>query len=170
MTGDKNYDELHEPVQLLKINDLKDREPEHAKVNKTDLVVVAYDTKVSVLYGRCLHRGAMMSDGYVDGDNLICGLHSWDYRIDTGVSEYNPKEILHKFSTAIFNGHVWIDREEIEKFEQTNPSPFKSDEYLGDFQDTHPENTETLYAVYKGIGSKWAKKMSAIMEELLPWV
>ena len=48
----------------------------------------------SVLYGRCLHRGALLSDGRVDGDNLICGLHGWDYRIDTGVSEYNNDEVL----------------------------------------------------------------------------
>jgi phenylpropionate dioxygenase-like ring-hydroxylating dioxygenase large terminal subunit len=25
-----------------------------------------------VLYGRCAHRGALMSDGYVQGDDLIC--------------------------------------------------------------------------------------------------
>ena len=56
-------------------------------------------TTVSVLYGRCAHRGALMSDGYVDGDNLMCGLHGWDYRLDTGISEYNNSETLPKFSS-----------------------------------------------------------------------
>ena len=31
------------------------------------------------------HRGALLADGYVDGRNLICGVHGWDYRYDTGV-------------------------------------------------------------------------------------
>src|SRR6185295_9992387 len=69
--------------------ELKDRAPTYALVGNVDLVVIGYGDKVSVLYGRCLHRGALLADGRIDGDNLICGLHDCDYRIDTGVSEYN---------------------------------------------------------------------------------
>lgn len=36
-------------------------------VANVDLVVVLYDQQVSVLYGRCAHRGALMSDRHVDG-------------------------------------------------------------------------------------------------------
>jgi nitrite reductase/ring-hydroxylating ferredoxin subunit len=77
---------------------LNDRIPDHALVADVDLVIIRYDDNVSVLYGRCAHRGALMSDGQVDGDNLICGLHGWDYRLDTGISEYNNSETLPKFS------------------------------------------------------------------------
>ena len=87
---------------------IEDRTPVHLQVNDLDLVLVKYDSAVSVLYGRCLHRGALMSDGYIDGDNLICGVHGWDYRYDTGVSEYNNKEVLHKFRTEIRDGYVWV--------------------------------------------------------------
>lgn len=67
-------------------------------MRKIDLVVVKYEEKVSVLYGRCLHRVALLSDGLVDGESIICGLHNWDYRIDTGVNEYNNSESLYKFN------------------------------------------------------------------------
>ena len=52
---------------------LEDRVPAHALVADVDLVIVRYDDKVSVLYGRCAHRGALMADGHVRGNNLICG-------------------------------------------------------------------------------------------------
>ena len=42
-----------------------------------------------------------MSDGHIDGDNIICGLHGWDYRFDTGVSEYDNSETLPKFEAWI---------------------------------------------------------------------
>ncbi|MCP2670307.1 hypothetical protein NHF40_05130 [Maricaulaceae bacterium EIL42A08] len=46
-------------TQLIKWSDLKDRDPTHARVANVDLVIVRYDDKVSVLYGRCLpSRGA----------------------------------------------------------------------------------------------------------------
>ena len=76
-------------IAIMKLDALEDRVPAHALVADVDLVVVRRGESVSVLYGRCAHRGALMSDGYVDGDNLICGVHAWDYRIDSGVSEYN---------------------------------------------------------------------------------
>lgn len=47
---------------ILKWDELKDRKPEHALVANVDLVIMRYDDNVSVLYGRCLHRGALMSD------------------------------------------------------------------------------------------------------------
>ena len=85
-------------IAISKWDDLEDRKPSYALVADVDLVIVRYDESVTVLYGRCAHRGALMSDGHVVGDNLICGVHGWDYRLDTGISEYNNIETLPKFS------------------------------------------------------------------------
>lgn len=133
---------MKKPLKLFAWADLEDRIPAYARVKDLDLVVVRYDDRVSVLYGRCLHRGALMSDGHIEGDNLICGVHGWDYRYDTGVSEYNNEEALHKFTTKIEDGFVWVDEVEIDRFLTQNPQPFKPETYLGLYVDTHPENTE----------------------------
>ncbi len=129
-------------IEICKLSDLEDRQPKHALIENLDLVIIRYDDKISVLYGRCLHRGALMADGHIEGDNIICGVHGWDYRYDTGVSEYNNKEVLHKFSAIIENNIVYTDLEEIQSFTTKNPQPFNRDEYLGQFADTHPEETE----------------------------
>ncbi|MFT5165935.1 MAG: glutamate synthase domain-containing protein 2/nitrite reductase [Saprospiraceae bacterium] len=140
---ESTYKDLHSPQKLIKLSELKDREPSHALVENTDLVIVRFDDKISVLYGRCLHRGALMSDGFVDEkDNLICGVHQWDYRVDTGVSEYNDKEVLHKFKAVVHQGSVYVDKAEVIAFEEIHPQPFKRDEYLGQYADTHPADTE----------------------------
>ena len=56
-----------------------------------------------------------MADGYIEGDNLICGVHGWDYRYDTGVSEYNDSEVLHKFNSFIEDARAeGADDDEIE--------------------------------------------------------
>ena len=134
-------------IKTIKHHELKDRIPAHYQVNGLDLVIIRYDENVSVLYGRCLHRGALMSDGHIDGNNLICGVHGWDYRYDTGVSEYNNEEALHKFKAEIRDGFVWVDEGEINAFLEKHPQPFNDFQYLGQYADTHPEDTEpyTLY-------------------------
>lgn len=146
-----------ELIKLLKTSDIQDRTPQHAIANNTDLVIVQYDDKYSILYGRCLHRGALMSDGHVAGDNLICGVHGWDYRYDTGVSEYNNKEVLHKFTTYIEDGFVCADKEEVDQFEVINPSPFNRDAYLGAYADTHPEETEPYTGYIKELATNGLK-------------
>ena len=124
-------------VAIAKWDGLADRTPTYALVGEVDLVVIRYDDDVSVLYGRCLHRGALMSDGHIDGHNLICGLHGWDYRYDTGVSEYDNAESLHKFRAWIDDGDVVVDGDEIEAWAAEHPQPYNRDSYQGLYQDPH---------------------------------
>jgi nitrite reductase/ring-hydroxylating ferredoxin subunit len=120
---------------LLDWNALEDRKPAYAIVGEVDLVIVRYDDKVSVLYGRCAHRGALMADGYVEGENLICGVHAWDYRLDSGVSEYKNSELLQKFSAWIEDGSVLVDSDEISEWADKHPQSFNRDSYQGLYQD-----------------------------------
>ena len=57
-----------------------------------------------------------MSDGYVEGQNLICGVHGWDYRLDTGVSDYNNDVAFYRFSTIIDDDTLYVDEDEINHF------------------------------------------------------
>lgn len=133
---------MNEPTAVAKFSELENRQPTHALVENIDLVVTRYEDNVSVLYGRCLHRGALMADGHMEGDNLICGVHGWDYRIDTGVSEYNNAEVLQKFNVRIDGDDVLVDADEIRAFGEAHPQPFDRDAYLGTYADTAPEETE----------------------------
>lgn len=117
--------------------ELEDRVPARALVEGVDLVIVRFDDQASVLYGRCHHRGALLADGHIDGANLICGVHGWDYRYDTGISEYNNGERLHRFESFIEDGRVYVDGAAIAAWVVENPQPFQRDQYQGAFADVH---------------------------------
>lgn len=131
-------------VKVATWSELEDRKPTYACVAGVDLVIVRYDDAVSVLYGRCLHRGALLSNGFVRGEDLICGLHRWDYRVATGVSAYDNDEALHKFHAWIdhVKDAVFVDQEEIEAWEKVHPQPYRRDEYLGLYEDFHGSDEE----------------------------
>ncbi|WP_299898618.1 glutamate synthase-related protein [uncultured Aquimarina sp.] len=150
---------MKKPVAIAQINDLENKQPSHALVNGLDLVIIKFDEEISVLYGRCLHRGALMADGHIDGHNLICGVHGWDYRYDTGVSEYNNNEVLHKFSTKIEGDTLYVDEVEINSYLTQHPQPFNRDEYLGAFADTHPEDTEPYTGYIKELAKNGLKNL-----------
>ncbi|WP_299887060.1 glutamate synthase-related protein [uncultured Lacinutrix sp.] len=150
---------MKKPVIIAKISELSNKQPVHALINGLDLVIVKFDEAISVLYGRCLHRGALMADGHVDGHNLICGVHGWDYRVDSGVSEYNNKEVLHKFSTKIEGDDLFVDAFEIDAYLANNPQPFNRDVYLGAYADTHPEETEPYTGYIKELAQNGLKNL-----------
>ena len=120
---------------LCQWDSLEERKPYPFLVANVDLIVIRYGDKLSILYGRCLHRGAMLADGTIEGDNLICGVHGWDFRYDTGISSYNPEERLYKFGSGVDDGNVWVDKEEVIKWEKENPQPYKRKDYLGQYAD-----------------------------------
>ncbi|NNL88452.1 MAG: Rieske 2Fe-2S domain-containing protein [Marinicaulis sp.] len=143
---------------IAKWSELEDRKPAYALVGEVDLVVIRHDKDVSVMYGRCLHRGALLADGHVDGDNLICGLHDWDYRLETGVSEYNNAEALEKFTAKVKGGKVLVDEDEINAWAEEHPQPFNRDAYQGLYADTHPVPEEPHVGLIQGYAEHGLKK------------
>ena len=126
-----------EPVAIATWSQIPDRVPVGVLVGNVDLVIVRYDDDVSVLYGRCLHRGAMLADGHVAGDNLICSLHGWDYVIESGVSAYDNRDCLEKFDAWIDGDTLLVDAAQIREWEHRHPQPFDRDAYQGAYQDPH---------------------------------
>jgi len=148
-------------VPVAKWSELEDRKPTYALVAGVDLVVLRYDDDVSVLYGRCLHRGALMADAKVDGDNLICGLHGWDYRYDTGVSSYNSSEVLQKFRAWIDldADKVLVDESEIRAWAEKSPQPYDRDAYLGLYADVHGAPEEPFNRYIQELAHNGLKKV-----------
>jgi glutamate synthase domain-containing protein 2 len=140
---------IESKIKVAVLSELKEKVPAYGIALNTDLVIIKYEKNVSVLYGRCLHRGALLSDGSISGNNLICGLHFWDYRIDTGVSEYNNSEKLKKFTSWIDEKEdaVYVDENEIKKWEVENPQPYNRNTYQGLYADVHgtPEEPYNSY-------------------------
>ena len=146
-------------IKIAVLSELKEKIPAYGLAINTDLVVIKYGDNVSVLYGRCLHRGALLADGKIEGNNLICGLHFWDYRIDSGVSAYNNSEVLKKFNSWIDEEKdaVYIDENEVIKWEKENPQPYRRNEYQGLYADVHGTSEEPYNSYIRSLAKNGLK-------------
>lgn len=146
-------------TKIADINDVPDREPVGALVEGVDLVVVRFDDNYSVMYGRCAHRGALMKDGHVRGDDLICGVHGWDYRYRTGISAYNNTERLDRFGSWVEDGALMVDADEITQWLVDNPQPYDRDAYQGAYQDPHGTPEEPNVSLIKQLAADGLSKI-----------
>ena len=145
-----------QPHRIATWSEIGTDSPTGVLVSTVDLVVVRWgerDDDHSVLYGRCLHRGVKLADGRLDGPDLICGVHGWDYRMDSGVSAYNNTESLHRFTSWVDDGALLVDLDEIEDWELANPQPYDRAAYQGEFADPHGAPEEPNVGVIQQMAS-----------------
>jgi glutamate synthase domain-containing protein 2/nitrite reductase/ring-hydroxylating ferredoxin subunit len=141
-------------IRISTFSDLDPATPTGALVAGVDLVIVRWpdQDEVSVLYGRCLHRGALLADGSIRGENLICGVHGWDYRFRTGVSAYTNTDRLESFTHWIEDDGVFVDEDEIREWERCHPQPYERDAYQGAYADPHGTPDEPF--------NRWIQEMA----------
>ena len=60
---------------------------------------------------QCPHRGGPLCDGIVAGESVVCPLHAWKVRLDTGAVERPsaPDKCVATYATRIDDGIVMIE-------------------------------------------------------------
>ena len=48
------------------------------------VLAVRPDGRETIAHDRCPHDGGPLSDGFIDGDQLVCSRHGWAFDLDTG--------------------------------------------------------------------------------------
>jgi len=57
-------------------------------------LVVLDDGQAFAVEDRCPHDGGRLSDGFVDGDRLVCARHGWEVDPCTGRCDFRPQELV----------------------------------------------------------------------------
>lgn len=112
-------------IEVLKTNSLEDSQGTTVFVNDRDIALYKYEGDFYALDNTCLHRQGKLGDGWMDGANVICPLHQWDYDVKTGVSRWNPDEVIAVFPTKVDGDTVYVDADAVP------PKPHFEGEYLG---------------------------------------
>lgn len=87
--------------------------PVRVRVNGRDLAVVRSKQSAYVLDDRCPHRGGQLSDGRIQGDDIICPLHGYDFDVRTGVSRYDAAEHVATYPARVSAGVVEVDADAV---------------------------------------------------------
>ncbi len=132
-------------VPIARLDDLAQDQPSAAEADGLELVLVRRGDEVHVFEGRCPHRGALLADGRVEGADLVCGVHGWDYRLDTGISAYNPTERIHKFASRVVDGEVLVDAADLVGYRSVRPGRAVTSTYDRFFDDPHQDTAEEPY-------------------------
>ena len=91
--------------------------PVAAKLLDQPIVVWRSNGKVAAFYDLCIHRGSPLSLGWINGDQLVCAYHGWNYGSDGSCTlipslppdrEIPPKARAKAFHVQERYGLIWI--------------------------------------------------------------
>lgn len=88
-------------------------EPLAILVAETDLVLVRTSAGLKIFESRCPHQGALLSEGEVKDDLLICRNHRWTFDCESGKRVVEGKAVtrtcLKSYPFKVHDGKLWID-------------------------------------------------------------
>lgn len=81
----------------------------NAEIDGKRYAVCNVDGAVHALEGVCPHRGGPLGEGAINGGNLVCPWHLWEFNCASGENDYNPSIRLARFGVEVRDQDVFID-------------------------------------------------------------
>lgn len=101
------------------------------KILGEDIVLFRTENGEAVaLEDRCCHRNVKLSLGFLNGNNIACGYHGWEYNSKGSCvlipsqlpdTKIPPKAVIKKYPIKEFNKWIWIFIGDEEKSKLINP-------------------------------------------------
>src|SRR6516162_6282383 len=95
-------------VRAANSRDLAGHGPFAVSANGVDLALVRTSGGWRAFQGRCPHQGALLGEGEIEGDKLVCRNHRWRFSIASGQRDGGP-ECLASCPVAERNGAIFVD-------------------------------------------------------------
>jgi cytochrome P450/nitrite reductase/ring-hydroxylating ferredoxin subunit len=96
------------PIRVCDRDKLRAGEPLAANANGVDLVLLRTAAGVRAFEGRCPHQGALLGEGEIVGDKLVCRNHRWRYSVNDGARDGGP-QCLASYPVVEREGGIFVD-------------------------------------------------------------
>lgn len=100
-------------IEVCRLDVLTEGKGHQVIVRGRPLALFLDQGEVYALEDRCPHREGHLSRGWVDNGEAICPLHQWNFDLKTGVSPYNPRDVIATYPAEIRDGGVYIDASKV---------------------------------------------------------
>ncbi|MGH6834647.1 MAG: cytochrome P450 [Methylocella sp.] len=95
-------------IRVANLEELRGDGPHALSADGFDVVVVRTPAGFRAFEGRCPHQGALLGEGELDGDKLVCRNHRWRFGVDSGQREGGP-QCLTSCPVVEREGAIFVD-------------------------------------------------------------
>jgi nitrite reductase/ring-hydroxylating ferredoxin subunit len=99
-------------MALIKVGSLDKLPPGsviEAIVGDRRFAICNFGGELHALDGECPHVGGPLGQGALNGANLVCPWHCWEFDCRTGRNDHDGDLMLRRFPVYVEGGDIWID-------------------------------------------------------------
>lgn len=90
---------------------LSENRPTRVIVDETPVLLLRQNENIYAIHDRCSHRGCPLSDGEVQGDEIVCGCHGSRFSLRDGAVKHGPATAPQPaFQVRVQEGRVEVRR------------------------------------------------------------
>ncbi|HEU4823428.1 MAG TPA: Rieske 2Fe-2S domain-containing protein [Nitrososphaeraceae archaeon] len=104
--GDTNKDKYYRyvgPASEIQPGKSKSFSISDERGKSIDVAVFNIDGQFYAISNTCIHKGAPLSKGFLEGDIVTCAWHGWKYCIRTGMSPHKGGDSVNSYRVRIVN-------------------------------------------------------------------
>lgn len=97
-------------LKVANLSQLADGECLAAELDGLPIVLVRSGDRITALENRCPHAGAPLSEGFVEGANIVCSWHGWSFDLATGRCPDDPASCVPVFEVRVEGDDILVRR------------------------------------------------------------
>jgi nitrite reductase/ring-hydroxylating ferredoxin subunit len=95
-------------VAVCKVADVAEGRGRSCFVEGLPLAILNDGGSFHALLGRCPHAGGPLGRGWIEAGEVVCPLHQWRFRLDSGRCTTMRGMGVHRFDCEVRDGEVWV--------------------------------------------------------------
>ena len=100
-------------IEILRVKDVPPGGIVPVEVGGQALIVYRVGERFFAAQRYCIHQRADLTGGHLERheseDFLVCPLHGWRYRAETGVHQHSPETCLRTYALKVEGGRIHVD-------------------------------------------------------------
>ena len=94
--------------KMASVGDIKPGEAKVFEVNGEAVALYNVDGNFYATTNTCLHKGGPLGEGMLEGENIICPWHGWQFNVKTGVSPVVPTAKVQTYPVKVEGNDVFV--------------------------------------------------------------
>ena len=96
-------------VKVAAVSQLPPGSVMEARIGENSYAVCNVDGELHVLEGICPHAGGPLGEGTLNGNNIVCPWHGYEFDCRTGVNDMDEDLQVQTYAVVIQGGDILIE-------------------------------------------------------------
>jgi len=96
-------------VRVASLSDLPPGTVTEVVIGEDSYAICNVSGQVTALNGICPHSGGPLGQGTLNGDQIVCPWHAWEYNCHTGVNDYDDTVKVETYDVKFEGEEIYAD-------------------------------------------------------------